>query len=192
MVEQRAVAAVCARAFWLKDSILRIKHGQTVKGLERAYQFCQSFPSEHEGFLDAAFVGCYALRSERCIIKTVSVCCPNAEEPLFVHSWLSLEYLDLDIDLTYCQFTEEAESNRSVFHYEQHPMESKQSKVIQQKMSVHDARLEIDESEFGVEQLSRINLANELYVALSALSNEEPISMEQLIQYLSEVPHLSQ
>lgn len=59
-------------------------------------------------------------------------------------------------------------------------------------MSVHDARLEIDESEFGVEQLSRINLANELYVALSALSNEEPISMEQLIQYLSEVPHLSQ
>lgn len=192
LVEQRAVAAVCARAFWLKDSILRIKHGQTVKGLERAYQFCQSFPSEHEGFLDAAFVGCFALRSERCMIKTVSVYCPNVEEPLFVHSWLSLEFLDLDIDLTYCQFTEEAESNRSVFHYEHHPMESKQSKVIQQKMSVHDARLEIDESEFGVEQLSRINLANELYVALSALSSEEPISMEQLIQYLSEVPHLSQ
>ena len=71
-------------------------------------------------------------------------------------------------------------------------MESKQSKVIQQKMSIHDALLEIDESEFGVEQLSRINLANELYVALSSLSNEEPISMEQLIQYLSEVPHLSQ
>lgn len=59
-------------------------------------------------------------------------------------------------------------------------------------MSIHDALLEIDESEFGVEQLSRINLANELYVALSSLSNEEPISMEQLIQYLSEVPHLSQ
>lgn len=64
--------------------------------------------------------------------------------------------------------------------------------MIQQKMSIHDALLEIDESEFGVEQLSRINLANELYVALSSLSNEEPISMEQLIQYLSEVPHLSQ
>lgn len=192
LVEQRAVAAVCARAFWLKDSILRIKHEQAAKGLERAYQFCQSFPSEHEGFLDAALVGCYALRSEQCMIKTASVCCANIEEPLFVHSWLSLEFLDLDIDLTYCQFTEEAESNRSVFHYEHHPMESKRSKVIQQKMSIHDARLEIDESKFGVGQLSRINLANELNAALSAVSIGEPISMEQLIRYLSEVPHLSQ
>ena len=59
-------------------------------------------------------------------------------------------------------------------------------------MSVCDARLEIDEGEFGVAQLSRINLANELNVALSALSVEEPISMDQLIQYLSEVPHLRQ
>lgn len=153
LVEQRAVAAVCARAFWLKNSILRIKHGQTVKGLERAYQFCQSFPNEHEGFLDAAFVGCYALRIERCMIKTASVYCPNVEEPLFVHSWLSLELLDLDIDLTYCQFTEEAENSRSVFHYEHHPMESKRSRVIQREISVRGASLEIDESDFGVELL---------------------------------------
>lgn len=192
LVEQRAVAAVCARAFWLKDSILRIKHRQTVKGLERAYQFCQSFPNEHEGFLDAALVGCYALRIERCMIKTASVYCPNVEEPLFVHSWLSLELLDLDIDLTYCQFTEEAENSRSVFHYEHHPMESKRSRVIHREMSVRGASLEIDESEFGVEQLSGINLANELNAALTRLSVEEPISMEQLIQYLSEVPHLRQ
>lgn len=192
LVEQRVIAAVCARAFWLKDSILRIKHAQAVQGLDRAYQFCQSFPNEHEGFLDAALVGCYALGIERCMIKTASVSCPNAEEPLFVHSWLSLEPLDLDIDLTYCQFTDETESYRSVFHYELHPMESKRSRVIQSKMSVCDARLEIDEGEFGVAQLSRINLANELNVALSALSVEEPISMDQLIQYLSEVPHLRQ
>lgn len=59
-------------------------------------------------------------------------------------------------------------------------------------MSVRGASLEIDESEFGVEQLSGINLANELNAALTRLSVEEPISMEQLIQYLSEVPHLRQ
>lgn len=33
---------------------------------------------------------------------------------------------------------------------------------------------------------------NELNAALTRLSVEEPISMEQLIQYLSEVPHLRQ
>lgn len=126
------------------------------------------------------------------MIKTASVYCPNVEEPLFVHSWLSLELLGLDIDLTYCQFTEEAENSRSVFHYEHHPMESKRSRVIQREISVRGASLEIDESDFGVEQLSGINLANELNVALSRLSVEEPISMEQLIQYLSEVPHLRQ
>lgn len=191
LVEQRAIAAVCVRAFWLKDSILRIKHEQTVKGLEHAFRFCRSFPKEHEGFLEAAFIGCYALRIGCCLIKTASVYRHNIEEPLFVHSWLSLEPLDLDLDLTFCQFSEERRSNRSVFHYEQHPMESKRSKVIQRKMAFNDTCLEITKSEFGVEQLSQIHLANELNQALTLLSTEEPVSMEQLIFYLSEVPHFN-
>lgn len=123
---QYTVILLAVRVLFFRDAIEKVRTSRDLSLKSREVQeWFRSFPA-HDGVLDSMLLA----RHLRCPVVKTKLWMPDGGESPQSHTWLWIESLNLNIDLTYPQYANDDLHTCVFFHMDRHPFESGSSLAL--------------------------------------------------------------
>lgn len=119
---QRLIAAICSRIHAFSIAVATLQTSDLSNLSTKAREWIASFP-HNNSVAEVALVARFAFDSPYCHVRGRIV-------GIDAHVWMEIPMLNLSIDVTYPQYSDETGDKRTVFLHECHPLESGRCKLL--------------------------------------------------------------